>query len=45
MQNPNYTTCLQQQVDYTLAPKSLENKVILITGATGGMGTALSKAC
>jgi NAD(P)-dependent dehydrogenase (short-subunit alcohol dehydrogenase family) len=45
MQNPNYTTCLQQQVDYTLEPKSLENKVVLISGATGGMGTALSKAC
>jgi NAD(P)-dependent dehydrogenase (short-subunit alcohol dehydrogenase family) len=45
MLNPNYTTCPQSQVDFTLAPKSLENKIILITGATGGMGTALSKAC
>lgn len=45
MQNPNYTPCQQAQLDYTLEPKSLEGKVILITGATGGMGTALSKAC
>lgn len=45
MQNPNYTTSPPQQVGFTLKPKSLENKVILISGATGGMGTALSKAC
>ena len=45
MQNPNYTPCLPEQLKFKLEPKSLENKVILITGATGGMGTALSIAC
>lgn len=45
MQTPNYTTCLTPLVDFKLEPKSLENKVILISGATGGLGTALSKAC
>ncbi len=45
MQNPNYTACQHAQKSYTLPPGCLDSKVILITGATGGLGTALSKAC
>ena len=45
MQNPNYIDCQADQKDFKLGPGSLDNKVILITGATGGLGTELSKAC
>lgn len=32
-------------MSYQLPPNSLEQRVVLITGATGGLGTALSKTC
>lgn len=45
MQSPNYTQCTRQQRLFDLQPNDLENRVIMITGATGGFGTTLSKAC
>ena len=44
MQNPNYINCSAEQKKFTLPANSLNGKVILITGSTGGLGTALSKA-
>jgi NAD(P)-dependent dehydrogenase (short-subunit alcohol dehydrogenase family) len=31
--------------DYRPAPRALEDRVILVTGATGGLGAALARAC
>jgi len=45
MQNPNYSACDQDLMGFSLEPGSLDKQVVLISGATGGMGTALSKAC
>lgn len=42
---PNYQTINEEQRHCTLPENSLTDQVILITGATGGFGTALSKAC
>lgn len=40
MTNPSHITETQRQ--YRLAPNSWEDRVVLITGATGGLGSALS---
>jgi len=40
-----YTPVSDVQRSCTLASSELQNRVVLITGATGGLGTALSKAC
>lgn len=40
MTNPSHITDLQRH--YQLAPSSWNQRVVLITGATGGLGTALS---
>lgn len=45
MQSPNYQDCTARQKAFTLSSDSLKDKVILITGATGGLGTSLCKAC
>jgi len=45
MQNPNYLAVTDAQTSYSLPPDSLSDQVVLISGATGGMGTCLSKAC
>jgi len=42
MQNQPVSTT---QLDFSLASDALQNKVIAISGATGGLGTPLSKAC
>lgn len=44
MQNPNYIDCSVKQKEFTLPANSLDGKVVLITGSTGGLGTTLSKA-
>jgi len=45
MLEPGYISSSQSQIAYQLQSNSLSGKIILITGATGGLGTALSKAC
>lgn len=45
MQLPNYQSSSEAQQQYEPPENSLNDKVILITGATGGLGTSLSKAC
>lgn len=45
MQLPNYKTTSLIQQNYTLATGALADKVIVVTGATGGLGTSLCKAC
>lgn len=45
MQKPNYQPSTDLQRQYALNERCLHEKVVLITGATGGMGTCLSKAC
>ena len=45
MQEPGYVSSSQRQNEFAPANGSLSGKVILITGATGGLGTALSKEC
>lgn len=45
MQNPNYQTVTDEQKKYSLPADSLDGRVIMISGATGGMGTCLSRAC
>jgi len=45
MQQPNYTPGTSAQHSFCLQPKQLANKVVMISGATGGFGTALSKTC
>ncbi len=45
MQNPNYLAVTDAQNSYTLPANSLTDRVVLISGATGGIGTTLSKAC
>ena len=42
MTNPSHITNTQRQ--YQLAPNSWNDRVVLITGATGGLGSALSHA-
>ena len=45
MQSPNYQRATAQQKSFKPAQHSMEGQVILITGATGGLGTSLSFAC
>lgn len=45
MQLPNYTCCTSEQLACTLESESLTNRVVMITGATGGLGTSLSRSC
>ncbi len=45
MQNPNYQAVTDEQKQYSLPADSLAGRVIMISGATGGMGTCLSRAC
>lgn len=45
MQTPNYQTVSEQQAAFTLPAGSLADHVILISGATGGLGTSLSRLC
>ncbi|MGQ7843637.1 SDR family NAD(P)-dependent oxidoreductase [Granulosicoccus sp. 3-233] len=45
MQNPNYQSATDAQIGYTLPANSLNDRVVMISGATGGLGTCLSKAC
>lgn len=45
MQNPNYRPSSSAESGFTLEGQLLQGKNILISGATGGLGTALSKAC
>jgi len=45
MQNPNYTNSSNTDRDWTLPSQSLDGQIVLVTGATGGLGTALCKAC
>lgn len=45
MLNPNYQAVTDAQISYTLPAGSLTDRVVLISGATGGLGTCLSKAC
>jgi len=42
MQNQPVST---SQLEYSLPANALQNKVIAISGSTGGLGTPLSKAC
>lgn len=45
MQNPNYQIATSEQKQFHLPEGSLTDRIILISGATGGLGTALSRAC
>ncbi|MFK7889840.1 MAG: SDR family NAD(P)-dependent oxidoreductase [Granulosicoccus sp.] len=45
MQIPNYQACTKDQSAFKLSRDSLQDKVVLVTGATGGLGTSLCKAC
>ncbi|ASJ75232.1 SDR family NAD(P)-dependent oxidoreductase [Granulosicoccus antarcticus] len=45
MQNPNYQAVTDEQKQFSLPADSLAGRVIMISGATGGMGTCLSRAC
>ncbi len=45
MQNPNYQVSTPEQKSFSLEPGSLTSQLVLISGATGGLGTCLSIAC
>ena len=45
MQLPDYVSASAAQKAFELQAQSLKDQVILITGATGGLGTQLSLAC
>ncbi|MFK7995368.1 MAG: SDR family NAD(P)-dependent oxidoreductase [Granulosicoccus sp.] len=45
MQQPNYQPSTQTQKEFKPGEDALAGKVVLITGATGGLGTCLSIAC
>lgn len=45
MQTPNYRTTTPAQQSYALETDALKDKVVVVTGATGGLGTSLCKAC
>mgnify|MGYP000515555387 CR=1 FL=1 len=45
MQKPNYINSRDTDRGWSLPSESLDGQVVLVTGATGGLGTALCKAC
>lgn len=45
MQQPNYQAVTDEQIRYTLPANSLTDRVVMISGATGALGTCLSRAC
>ena len=45
MQQSNYLKSTEAQQHFTIAPTSLDGRTVLVSGASGGMGTALSLAC
>ncbi len=45
MLNPNYLIASTKLQDFRLENDALAGRVIMITGATGGLGTCLSKVC
>lgn len=45
MQSPNYQNATLAEQTFVLPEHCLSDQVVMITGATGGLGTALSKAC
>jgi len=45
MQSPNYQYSTPSEQAFELLENSLTDQVVMITGATGGLGTALSKTC
>ena len=45
MQKPNYSNSSEQERNWSLPDNSLAGQVVLVSGATGGLGTALCKAC
>lgn len=45
MQQPNYSPCTPTERLFQFKAQDLHEQVVLITGATGGLGTSLSIAC
>lgn len=45
MQLPNYQPSTAEQKSFELEDGSLQDQVVLVTGATGGLGTTLCQAC
>lgn len=45
MQNPDYRIASSDQKNYQLPAGSLNDRVVMISGATGGLGTCLSRTC
>jgi len=45
MQLPNYQTSTAAQRAFELESNSLADQVVLVTGATGGLGTSLCLTC
>lgn len=45
MQQPNYSPCTPEEKSFQLEAQDLHEHVVLITGATGGLGTCLSITC
>jgi NAD(P)-dependent dehydrogenase (short-subunit alcohol dehydrogenase family) len=45
MKQNTYTPISESQLAFTPQGSQLENRVVVISGSTGGLGTALSKAC
>lgn len=43
MMNPQYTLASDSQLSFAPQQRSLEKRVVAVTGATGGLGTALCK--
>ncbi|MEE9322040.1 MAG: SDR family NAD(P)-dependent oxidoreductase [Granulosicoccus sp.] len=43
MMLPDYSPASSTQIDFVLADNSLRNRIIAVTGATGGLGTSLCK--
>lgn len=45
MQLPNYQSSSAAEQQFEIPQNGLKGHIVLITGATGGLGTSLSKAC
>ena len=43
MMNPNYIKANDKQLSFTAAQRALGKRIVAVTGATGGLGTALCK--